>query len=139
MSKTILFIGPSATGKSYLANLPYKDKLINEPTVGIDYRAHHIGKTKYMIYDTGDFNRYHFIIKDYFSKVDEIFVFANTREDIQICKRKLENIPFKVISDNTELCPAFLLSFNSNDMSFYRDEESPLLTNQKKNKWMCCI
>lgn len=92
-----------------------------------------------MIYDTGDFNRYHFIIKDYFSKVDEIYVFAKTREDINLCQKKLGDLPFKVISDNTELCPAFLLSFNSSDISFYKDEESPLLTGQKKNKWCCFV
>jgi GTPase SAR1 family protein len=135
--KTVLFIGPSATGKSYLANLPYKHKEILEPTVGIDYRVHRFGNTKYMIYDTGDLNRYCFIIKDYFPKVDEIYLFVNSIEDYQNSIKKLEGFKYKIVSDNTTLNPDFLLSFNSNDYDFYKNEESPLLEGTTKKKFCC--
>jgi len=143
--KTILFIGPSRSGKSYLANLPFKEKTIKKcefPTVGIDYRVHRINNTKYMIYDTGDLNRYYFIIKEYFSKVDEILVFVNTYQELENCKKKLESFKFNIISENPELNPDFLLSFSKDDLDFYKNisEESQLLEYHKKNKWyLCCF
>jgi GTPase SAR1 family protein len=138
MNKSIIFIGPSSTGKTYLANLPIKDKLINEITVGIEYQVHYIGRTKYMILDTGDFNRYHYIIKDYLPKVNEIYLFANNKDDLNFCRSKLNGFSYKLVSDNIELEPDFLLSFTPNDIAFYKDEESPLLANYKKNKFFCC-
>lgn len=140
MNQNILFIGPSGSGKSYLANLPNKneEKYI-ESTVGIDYRTHRIGNTKYIIYDTGDLNRYYFIIKEYLSKVDEIFVFVNTHEDLENCKKKLNDFNFKIVSDNTTLNPDFLLSFTNNDLDFYNNEEFLPLLKKKKRNLFCCF
>lgn len=138
MNKSVLFVGPSGNGKSYLANIKFNEKI--DSTVGIEYNVYKIGKTKYTIYDTGDFERYYFIIKDYFPKVNEIYLFVKTKEELDLYKKKIEPFHFKIISDNIELFPDFLLTFTPSDITFYKDEleDLPLLYNPPKNKFGCC-